>query len=201
MSAVKRLVLASNNAGKLREFRRLLEPLGYEVIPQAELGVAPADEPHVTFIENALAKARHASAHTGLPALADDSGICVDALGGAPGVHSARYAREPASDARNNAALVAALAGVNDRRAHYYCVLVLVRRADDPQPIVAEGIWHGTVIDAPRGSGGFGYDPHFEDVQSGLTGAELPLARKNDISHRGQAMRSLIARLAEDRRP
>ena len=201
MSAVKRLVLASNNAGKLREFRRLLEPLGYEVIPQAELGVAPADEPHVTFIENALAKARHASAHTGLPALADDSGICVDALGGAPGVHSARYAREPASDARNNAALVAALAGVNDRRAHYYCVLVLVRRADDPQPIVAEGIWHGTVIDAPRGSGGFGYDPHFEDVQSGLTGAELPPARKNDISHRGQAMRSLIARLAEERRP
>jgi len=194
-------VLASNNAGKLREFRRLLEPLGYEVIPQAELGVAPADEPHVTFIENALAKARHASAHTGLPALADDSGICVDALGGAPGVHSARYAREPASDARNNAALVAALAGVNDRRAHYYCVLVLVRRADDPQPIVAEGIWHGTVIDTPRGSGGFGYDPHFEDVQSGLTGAELPLARKNDISHRGQAMRSLIARLAEERRP
>ena len=201
MSAVKRLVLASNNAGKLREFRRLLEPLGYEVIPQAELGVAPADEPHVTFIENALAKARQASLHTGLPALADDSGICVDALGGAPGVHSARYGREPASDARNNAALVAALAGVNDRRAHYYCVLVLVRRADDPQPIVAEGIWHGTVIDAPRGSGGFGYDPHFEDVQSGLTGAELPLARKNDISHRGQAMRSLIARLAEDRRP
>ena len=198
---MSRLVLASNNPGKLREFRRLLEPLGYEVIPQAELGVAPADEPHVTFIENALAKARHASAHTGLPALADDSGICVDALGGAPGVHSARYAREPASDARNNAALVAALAGVNDRRAHYYCVLVLVRRADDPQPIVAEGIWHGTVIDAPRGSGGFGYDPHFEDVQSGLTGAELPLARKNDISHRGQAMRSLIARLARDRQP
>ena len=200
MSAVKRLVLASNNAGKLREFRRLLEPLGYEVIPQAELGVAPADEPHVTFIENALAKARHASAHTGLPALADDSGICVDALGGAPGVHSARYGREPASDARNNAALVAALAGVNDRRAHYYCVLVLVRRADDPQPIVAEGIWHGTVIDTPRGSGGFGYDPHFEDVQSGLTGAELPPARKNEVSHRGQAMRSLIARLARERR-
>ena len=198
---ITRLALASTNPGKLREFRRLLEPLGYEVIPQAELGVAPADEPHVTFIENALAKARHASAHTGLPALADDSGICVDALGGAPGVHSARYGREPASDARNNAALVAALAGVNDRRAHYYCVLVLVRRADDPQPIVAEGIWHGTVIDAPRGSGGFGYDPHFEDVQSGLTGAELPLARKNDISHRGQAMRSLIARLAEERRP
>jgi XTP/dITP diphosphohydrolase len=195
-----RLVLASNNAGKLREFRRLLEPLGYDVIPQSELGVVPADEPHVTFIENALAKARHASAHTGLPALADDSGICVDALGGAPGVHSARYAGEPASDARNNAALVAALAGVADRRAHYYCVLVLLRRADDPQPIVAEGIWHGTVIDAPRGSGGFGYDPHFVDAQSGLTGAELPLARKNEISHRGQAMRRLIARLAQEDR-
>jgi XTP/dITP diphosphohydrolase len=193
-----RLVLASNNAGKLREFRRLLEPLGYDVIPQAELGVAPADEPHVTFIENALAKARHASAHTGLPALADDSGICVDALGGAPGVHSARYAGEPASDARNNAALVAALAGVADRRAHYYCVLVLVRRAEDPQPIFAEGIWHGTVIDAPRGSGGFGYDPHFVDAQSGLTGAELALARKNEISHRGKAMRSLIARLMQE---
>ena len=201
MSAITRLVLASNNAGKLREFRRLLEPLGYEVIPQAELGVSAADEPHVTFIENALAKARQASVHTGLPALADDSGICVDALGGAPGVLSARYAGEPASDARNNAALVAALAGVADRRAHYYCVLVLVRRADDPQPIVAEGIWHGTVIDTPRGSGGFGYDPQFEDAASGMTGAELPLARKNEVSHRGQAMRSLIARLARERRP
>jgi len=201
MSLITRLVLASNNAGKLREFRRLLEPLGYSVIPQAELGVAAADEPHVTFIENALAKARQASLHTGLPALADDSGICVDALGGAPGVLSARYAGEPASDARNNAALVAALAGVADRRAHYYCVLVFVRRADDPQPIFAEGIWHGTVIGAPRGSGGFGYDPHFEDAQSGMTGAELPLARKNEISHRGQAMRGLIARLARDRRP
>ncbi|HKU86285.1 MAG TPA: RdgB/HAM1 family non-canonical purine NTP pyrophosphatase [Casimicrobiaceae bacterium] len=195
-----RLVLASNNAGKLREFRRLLEPLGYEVVPQAELGVAAAAEPHVTFIENALAKARHASARTGLPALADDSGICIDALGGAPGVLSARYAGEPCSDARNNAALVAALAGIADRRAHYYCVLVLVRRADDPQPIVAEGVWHGSVIDAPRGSGGFGYDPHFEDAASGMTGAELPLARKNEVSHRGQAMRSLIARLAEERR-
>ena len=200
MSIITRLVLASNNAGKLREFRRLLEPLGYEVVPQAELGVDAAAEPHVTFIENALAKARHASAHTGLPALADDSGICVDALGGAPGVLSARYAGEPASDTRNNAALVAALAGVADRRAHYYCVLVLVRRTDDPQPIVAEGVWHGTVIDAPRGSGGFGYDPHFEDAASGMTGAELPLARKNEVSHRGQAMRALIARLAEERR-
>jgi XTP/dITP diphosphohydrolase len=196
---IPRLVLASNNAGKLREFRRLLEPLGLDVVPQAELGIAEADEPHVTFIENALAKARHASTHSGLPALADDSGICVDALGGAPGVHSARYAGEPKSDARNNAALVAALQGVADRRAHYYCVLVLVRHSRDPRPIVAEGIWHGTVVDAPRGSGGFGYDPHFEDRDSRLTGAELPLARKNALSHRGQALRALIARLGEER--
>lgn len=196
---ITRLVLASNNAGKLREFRRLLEPLGIDVVPQAELGIAEADEPHVTFIENALAKARHASTHSGLPALADDSGICVDALGGAPGVLSARYAGEPKSDARNNAALVSALQGVADRRAHYYCVLVLVRHTQDPQPIVAEGIWHGTVVDTPRGSGGFGYDPHFEDRDSRLTGAELPLARKNELSHRGQALRALIARLGEER--
>ena len=192
---IERLVLASGNAGKLREFRRLLEPLGLEVVAQAELGIAPADEPHVTFIENALAKARHASARSGRAALADDSGICVDALGGAPGVRSARYAGEPASDARNNAALVAALQGIADRRAHYYCVLVLLRHADDPQPIIAEGTWHGTFVDAPRGDGGFGYDPHFQDDVTSDTGAELPLARKNALSHRGKAMRELIARL------
>ena len=164
MSLITRLVLASNNAGKLREFRRLLEPLGYAVIPQAELGVAAADEPHVTFIENALAKARQASLHTGLPALADDSGICVDALGGAPGVLSARYAGEPASDARNNAALVAALAGVADRRAHYYCVLVFVRRADDPQPIFAEGIWKQGRIVQRGGRVGAGPGPCVKPV-------------------------------------
>jgi XTP/dITP diphosphohydrolase len=192
---ITRLALASANPGKLREFRRLLEPLGLDVIPQAELGIPEADEPHMTFIENALAKARHASEHSGLPALADDSGICVDALGGAPGVRSARYAGTPSSDARNNAALVAALAGVTDRRAHYHCVLALVRHAGDPAPILAEGAWHGTIIDAPRGDGGFGYDPHFRDDISGLTGAELPLARKNALSHRGKAMRRLIARL------
>ena len=192
---IERLVLASGNEGKLREFRRLLEPLGVALIAQAELGIVPADEPHVTFIENALAKARHASAQSGLPALADDSGVCVEALGGAPGVRSARYAGEPVSDARNNAALVAALRGIADRRAHYYCVLVLVRHADDPQPILAEGIWHGTIVDTPRGSGGFGYDPHFQDAITGTTGAELPLQRKNALSHRGKAMRRLIARL------
>ena len=194
-----RLVLASGNAGKLREFRRLLEPLGIAVTAQAELGITDVDEPHVTFVENALAKARHASAQSGLPALADDSGVCVDALGGAPGVHSARFAGEPRSDDRNNAALVAALRGVADRRAHYACVLVLVRRADDPEPIIAEGRWDGRIVDAPRGNGGFGYDPHFEDVETGLTGAELPLSRKNALSHRGQARRALIENLRRER--
>jgi XTP/dITP diphosphohydrolase len=194
-AVIGRLVLASGNPGKLREFRRLLEPLCIEVIAQAELGIAEADEPHMTFVENALAKARHASACSSLPALADDSGLCVDALGGAPGVRSARYAGTPSSDARNNEALVAALRGIPDRRAHYCCALVILRHADDAQPIIAEGIWHGTIIDAPRGDGGFGYDPHFQDQVTGLTGAELPLARKNALSHRGKAMRRMIARI------
>lgn len=196
---MERLVLASNNAGKLREFTRLLAPLGIAVVPQAELGIPEADEPHVTFIENALAKARHASARAGLPALADDSGVCVEALAGAPGVQSARYAGEPRSDARNNALLIEHLRGVADRRAHYYCVLVLVRRADDPEPIIAEGRWDGVVVDAPRGSGGFGYDPYFEDPETRMTGAELPLDVKNARSHRGKAMRALLARLAPER--
>ena len=192
---IPRLVLASNNAGKLREFRRLLAPLGIEVIAQAELGIPEAEEPHVTFVENALAKARHASALAGLPALADDSGVCVHALGGAPGVLSARYGGEPKSDARNNARLIGELMAVTDRRAHNTCVLVLVRHAGDPEPIVAEGVWHGMIIDTPRGTGGFGYDPHFLDAETGLTGAELPLERKNELSHRGRAMRELIAKL------
>lgn len=197
---IGKLVLASNNAGKLREFRRLLSPLGLEVIPQADLGIPEADEPHFTFVENALAKARHASALAGLPALADDSGVCVAALGGAPGVQSARYAGEPRSDARNNAKLVADLAGVADRRAHYYCVLVLVHHAQDPEPLIAEGRWHGRIVDVPRGEGGFGYDAHFLDAGSGLTGAELPLAQKNEVSHRGRALRALIAMLEEGAR-
>ena len=195
MVAFPRLVLASNNEGKLREFRRLLSPLGIEVIPRVELGIAEADEPHVTFVENALAKARHASAQASLPALADDSGVCVAALGGAPGVQSARYAGEPKSDQRNNAKLVAALRGVSDRRAHYVCMLVLVRHADDPEPIIAEGQWHGTIVDEPRGTGGFGYDPHFRDDATGLSGAQLPLERKNELSHRGKAIRALIDKL------
>jgi XTP/dITP diphosphohydrolase len=192
---ITRLALASTNPGKLREFRRLLEPLGLDVIPQAELGIPEADEPHMTFIENALAKARHASAQSGLPALADDSGVCVDALRGAPGVQSARYAGEPKSDARNNALLVEHLRGQADRRAHYYCVLVLVRHADDPEPIIAEGRWDGRIVDSPRGNGGFGYDPYFEDSETGLTGAQMPLELKNGRSHRGHALRALLARL------
>jgi XTP/dITP diphosphohydrolase len=192
---VPQLVLASNNPGKLREFKRLLEPLGIAVIAQAELGISETDEPHPTFVENALAKARHASRAANLPALADDSGICVDALGGAPGVLSARYAGEPKSDARNNAKLIADLAGVDNRAAHYIAVLVLVRHPDDPEPMIAEGTWHGIVIDTPRGQGGFGYDPHFLDPARGLTGAELPLEEKIAASHRGQAMRILIERL------
>jgi len=192
---MSRLVLASNNPGKLREFRRLLEPLGFDVVPQGELNIPEADEPHVTFVENALAKARHASQLSGLPALADDSGICVDALGGAPGVYSARYAGEPKSDARNNAKLIADLTGVVDRSAHYIAVLVVVRHAQDPEPLIAEGVWNGVVIDAPRGRGGFGYDPHFLDPRFGLTGAEMALEQKNEVSHRGQAMRILIERL------
>ncbi len=195
---LRRLVLASGNPGKLREFRRLLAPLGIDVLAQSELGIAEADEPHLTFVENALAKARHASAQAKLPALADDSGICVRALGGAPGVQSARYAGEPKSDARNNARLIAALDGVADRSAHYACVLALLRHEGDPEPIIAEGAWHGTIVDSPRGAGGFGYDPHFLDATSGLTAAELPLERKNELSHRGMAIRALIARLAAE---
>ena len=196
---ISRLILASTNPGKLREFSRLLEPLGIAVVAQRELGIPDADEPHATFIENALAKARHASAFAKLPALADDSGICVNALNGAPGVQSARYAGDPKSDARNNARLVAALAGVADRRAHYYCVLVLMRSAHDPQPLIAEGTWWGTIADEARGAGGFGYDPHFRDEESGLSGAEMPLELKNAVSHRGKAMRALIAHLNEYR--
>jgi XTP/dITP diphosphohydrolase len=193
-----RLVLASGNEGKLRELRRLLAPLRIDVLSQAELGIAEAEEPHTTFVENALAKARHASRLSGLPALADDSGVCVAALFGAPGVQSARYAGLPRSDQRNNAKLIADLAGVADRRAHYYCMLVLMRHADDPEPILAEGRWDGTIIDEARGRRGFGYDSHFLDAESGMTGAELPLALKNERSHRGKAMRALIAHLVRE---
>ncbi|MCL4185192.1 MAG: RdgB/HAM1 family non-canonical purine NTP pyrophosphatase [Burkholderiaceae bacterium] len=195
---LRRVVLASNNAGKLRELSALLAPLGLALEPQAALGVPEADEPHDTFLENALAKARHASRLTGLPALADDSGLCVDALGGRPGVRSARWSAR-GTDAANNAQLIADLAGRTGRAAHYYCVLVLLRAADDPQPVVADASWHGEVIDAPRGTGGFGYDPHFYLPGEGCTAAELDAQRKNLLGHRGQALRVLVERLRRDR--
>jgi XTP/dITP diphosphohydrolase len=195
---VKTLVLASSNPGKVREFGELFAPLGIEVVPQSSLGVPDAEEPHATFLENALAKAQNAARHTKLPALADDSGICVAALGGEPGVHSARFAGEPKSERRNNEKLVRLLAGNPDRRAHYYCVVVLVRHADDPEPLIAEGRWHGEVIDAPRGAGGFGYDPHFLLPELGRTAAELEPHQKHAVSHRGKALRRLLALLREE---
>jgi XTP/dITP diphosphohydrolase len=196
--AVRRFVLASDNPGKLREFSALLAPLGIEVSPQSDFGLSPAAEPYLAFVENALAKARHAAAATGLPALADDSGLCCAALDGAPGVRSARYAGDGANDAANNAALVQALSPFADRRGHYVCVLVAVRGEADPEPLISDGRWHGEVIERPRGSNGFGYDPHFWIPELGCTAAELAPEVKNRISHRGAAMRGLLDRLASE---
>jgi XTP/dITP diphosphohydrolase len=192
----RRLVLASDNAGKLVELQALLEPLRIEVLPQRVFGVSGAPEPHPTFLENALAKARHAAHATGLPALADDSGLCCTGLGGAPGVRSARFAADDASDAQNNAALVARLTGVEDRAAHYVCVLVALRSPEDPEPIVAEGRWYGHIVAQPRGANGFGYDPYFWLDELGATAAELEPRQKNSLSHRALAMRHLRSALA-----
>ena len=201
---MNKLVLASSNPGKLREFAALLAPLGMEVLPQASLGVSDAEEPHLSFVENALAKARHASRRTRLPALADDSGICVASLDGEPGVHSARFAGDlgsspgrDAQDARNNKKLIELLADKDNRRAHYYCVIVLMRHAGDPEPIIAEGSWAGEIVTEPRGSSGFGYDPHFYLRDFGKTAAELDPEQKNLVSHRGKALRRLLAKLKE----
>jgi XTP/dITP diphosphohydrolase len=191
----QRLVLASNNAGKLKEFAELLAPIGFDLCPQGEFNVPEAEEPHATFVENALEKARHAARLTGLPALADDSGVCVNALGGAPGVYSARFAGEPKSDARNNEKLIADLALQADKSAYYYCVLVYVRHAEDPQPVIADGLWRGEMIATARGENGFGYDPYFLLPALGKTAAELTSSEKNAISHRGQALRSLVEKL------
>lgn len=195
----QKLVLASNNAKKAFEMQTLLAPLGLEIVPQAQLGVGEAEEPHCTFIENALAKARHASAITGLPAISDDSGLCVAALGGAPGVYSARFAGEPKSDERNNQFLLEQLLNVpeSERGAWYYCCLVLVRHADDPCPMITDGQWHGFILNALRGKGGFGYDPLFWLPELGKSSAELDPAHKNALSHRGIAMRRLLERLRE----
>jgi len=192
---MNKLVIASNNPGKLREFQRMLAPLGIEVLTQSQLVISEAEEPHCTFVENALAKARHVSRASGLPALADDSGICVEALDGAPGVISARYAGDdPKSDPKNNEKLLQVMQCVADRRAHYYCVLVLVRHADDPQPLIAEGEWHGEIFHEERGDGGFGYDPMFWLPQFGKTAAELTHDEKAQISHRAKALQVLMQR-------
>jgi XTP/dITP diphosphohydrolase len=192
---VQKLVLASNNAGKVREFQELLAPFRFQVIPQGDLGIPPAEEPHCTFVENALAKARHASAASGLPALADDSGICAHALDGAPGVYSARYAGVDSDTAANNQKLIAALQGKIDRGAHYVCALVMINSAHDPEPLIVQSRWYGQVINEAQGDHGFGYDPHFFLPEHGKTAAQLAPLEKNRISHRGQALRELITQL------
>jgi XTP/dITP diphosphohydrolase len=200
---VKKIVIASNNPGKVRELGALLKPHDFEAIPQSEFKVSEADEPHATFLENALAKARHAAIATGLPALADDSGLCVPALGGAPGVASAHYAGREGTreerDARNNAKLLEALLHIDDRTAYYYCVLVLMRSPTDATPMVADGSWWGEIVPYSRGGGGFGYDPYFRTDQRGLTAAEMTAEEKNRLSHRGKALAALAAKLASER--
>jgi XTP/dITP diphosphohydrolase len=198
--SLNKIVIASHNPGKLTEIRKLLAPLGIEVITQASLGVTETSEPYTTFVENALAKARHASLATGLPALSDDSGICVHALQGAPGVLSARYAGEPRSDERNNNKLITTLQEQSDCRAYYYCVIVLLRHAQDPQPIIVDATWQGEIITEPRGQGGFGYDPHFFLPQLGKTAAELSIEEKNNISHRGKALAKLVQQLTKNKK-
>src|SRR5690606_35378490 len=197
LALMNRIVVASGNAGKLAEFNRLLDDAGIEFVAQGALGVADIEETGLTFVENALLKARHAARMTGLPALADDSGLCVDALDGAPGLYSARYAGEPSDAARNIDKLLMSLDGVPEERrgARFHCALVLLRHAEDPQPLIAEGQWQGWILDAPRGTGGFGYDPVFFDPDHATTAAELDPATKNRISHRGQALATLRGKL------
>ena len=192
-----RAVLASTNAGKLRELASLLAPAAIELRSASDFDVPAPEETGRTFLENALLKARNASAVTGLPAIGDDSGLVVPALGGAPGIYSARFAGPDASAADNNAKLVAALDGVADRRAHFYCALVFLEGPDDPVPLVATGVWHGEIVDRPRGGQGFGYDPHFLVSELGVTAAELAPEVKNARSHRGLAARALARQLAE----
>lgn len=196
---MKKLVLATGNAGKLRELQALLADLPLEIVTQKSLGVIDADETGLSFIENAILKARHASRATGLPALADDSGLCVDALDGAPGIYSARYAGEGATDARNNDKLLAALRprrGQGALTARFVCVLALVRHADDPLPLICQAEWEGEILEAARGDQGFGYDPLFWLPSENMSSAELPRERKNALSHRGQALQQLKSRVS-----
>ncbi|WP_416138643.1 RdgB/HAM1 family non-canonical purine NTP pyrophosphatase [Halomonas sp. HK25] len=197
------LILASGNVGKLREFHQLLSPLGFEVRPQAEYDVPEVEETGLTFVENALLKAREASRVSGLPALADDSGLEVSALHGAPGIYSARFAGEPKSDARNNARLLEALAEVPEgqRRARYWCVLVYLRHAEDPVPLIVQRCWEGEILAHPRGEGGFGYDPLFWLPDQAMSVAELAAAEKNRLSHRGRALQALVEALGRVHEP
>jgi XTP/dITP diphosphohydrolase len=185
-------LLASNNEGKRKEFSALLETVGISLISQGELDIPEAPEPYLTFLENALGKARHAAKLSGLPSLADDSGLCVGALGGAPGVHSARFAGDPKSDTRNNSLLLERMTGIQERQATFVCTLVFVRHAEDPDPIVAQGRWNGIIVDKASGQGGFGYDPVFWIEDMACTAADLSPEQKNLISHRAQALRRLL---------
>ena len=198
-----KVVVASGNPGKLAEFRRLLGPLGLDPVPQSEFGIGDVEETGLTFVENALIKARHAARLSGLPALADDSGLCVDALDGAPGLYSARYSGPDADAAANIARLLNALHGRADaeRGAYFHAVIVLLRHPADPRPLIAEGRWAGRILDAPRGQAGFGYDPVFLDIESGQSAAELDPDTKARISHRGRAVDALKARLREEATP
>lgn len=192
---MKQLVLASNNQGKIKEFSSIFADIGIEIIPQAKLNVPEIDEPYSTFIENALHKARHCSKITKLPTLADDSGLCVNALMGQPGVFSARYAGIPKNDLNNNLKLVKELEPYTDKSAFYYCILIMLRSFDDPQPIIADGSLHGKIVDKAQGRGGFGYDPHFYLPKLGMTVAGLSHDTKNQISHRAQAIKNLLSKL------
>ena len=194
---MKRIVVATANPGKLAEIALLLRPYEVDAVSQVDLGIASTEEPHPTFVENAIGKARHAARVSALPALADDSGLCVAALGGAPGVRSARFAGDGASDAQNNAELIGRLANCTDRHAHYTCVLVAVRTPDDPEPVIAEARWHGEIVRVARGSGGFGYDPLFQIKDRSETAAQISIEEKNRISHRALAMRALAMRLTD----
>jgi len=197
----QRLVLASGNKGKLKEFGQVLAPLGFEVVPQSEFNVPEVDETGLTFVENALLKAREASRVSGLPAMADDSGIEVDALNGAPGIYSARFSGPGATDQKNNDKLLQELSGLSEqeRTARYWCVLVYLRHADDPTPIIAQGSWEGRILEAPQGDGGFGYDPLFWVENEGCAAAQLTPEQKNKLSHRGKATLDLVAQLKQRR--
>ncbi|WP_392560347.1 XTP/dITP diphosphatase [Orbus mooreae] len=194
---MKKIVLATNNQGKVKELQELLASAGFNVVAQSEYQVPDADETGLTFIENAIIKARHTAALTGLPAIADDSGLAVDALGGAPGIYSARYSGEGATDQKNNQKLLEALSNVppEKRTAYFYCALVFMRHANDPTPIICLGKWNGTILNAPSGQGGFGYDPLFYVPELGCSAADLTREHKSKISHRGQALTELMKKL------